>query len=123
MSSLCSQGPLPTAVAYSATKVAVRTYGEALRGLLSRDGVRVSVICPGFVESEMTQANDPAHNVGLMSMAQAVGIVSAGIAVDEAVITFPTRVHTYFWAVSRVLPPALLHALARRKLVPFFNYE
>ena len=30
MSSLASTGPLPSGVAYSATKVAVRTYGEAL---------------------------------------------------------------------------------------------
>ena len=123
MSSLCSQGPLPGAVAYSATKVAVRTYGEALRGLLHRDGVRVSVICPGYVESEMTKANDSKDNVDMMSMERAVAIIAAGIASDTAVISFPSTIHTYFWAVARVLPPPLLHALSRRQLVPFFNHE
>ena len=123
MSSLASQGPLPGAVAYSATKAAVRTYGEALRGLLYRDGVRVSVICPGYTESEMTKANSN-HMVGLMSMKRAVAIIAAGVARDTAVITFPTTVHTVFWAFARVLPPALLHALSRRRLspVPPTNY-
>jgi short-subunit dehydrogenase len=123
MSSLASQGAMPGAVAYSATKAAVRTYGEALRGLLYRDGVRVNVVCPGYTESEMTKANTN-HMVGLMSMERAVRIIVAGIARDTAVITFPTTVHTVFWAFARVLPPALVHALSRRRLsmVPPTNY-
>lgn len=36
----------PSAPAYSASKGAVRFYGEALRGSLSRSGVKINVICP-----------------------------------------------------------------------------
>ena len=123
MSSLASQGPMAGAVAYSATKVAVRTYGEALRGLLYRDGVRVSVICPGYTESDMTKANKN-HMAGLMSMPAAVAIIADGISRDVPVIAFPTTLHTVFWLFARVLPPPLVHALSRRRLsfVPPTNY-
>jgi short-subunit dehydrogenase len=117
MSSLASVGPMPGAVAYSATKAAVRTYGEALRGLLYRDGVRVSVVCPGYTESEMTKANHN-HMVGLMPMAQAVRIIASGIKRDVPVIIFPSALVTAFWLIARVLPPPLLHALSRRRLSP-----
>ena len=69
MSSMASTGPMSGAVAYSATKAAVRTYGEALRGLLYRDGIRVNVVCPGYVESDMSAANK-SHMPGLMAMPQ-----------------------------------------------------
>ncbi len=48
---------LPGAPAYCASKAAVRVYGEALRGNLAGEGIGVTVICPGFVESRMTAVN------------------------------------------------------------------
>jgi len=57
MSSLASFRGLPGAPAYSASKAAVRTWGEALRGALAGDGIEVSVICPGFIETPMTARN------------------------------------------------------------------
>ena len=38
-------------------QAAVRVWGEGLRPLLAAEGVGVSVICPGFVISRMTQGN------------------------------------------------------------------
>lgn len=115
MSSLASTGPLPSGVAYSATKVAVRTYGEALRGLLYRDGVRVNVVCPGYVESDMTKANK-FHMPGIMSMRAAVATITAGIAADVPVVIFPSWLATIFWAVARVFPADLAHKLMRRRI-------
>lgn len=57
MSSLAGFVGFPGAPAYCASKAAVRVWGEALRGLLAADGVCVSVVCPGFVESPMTAVN------------------------------------------------------------------
>ncbi|MEM7269601.1 MAG: SDR family NAD(P)-dependent oxidoreductase [Pseudomonadota bacterium] len=44
------QADLPT---YSATKAAVRGYGEAIRPWLRSHGVSVTVICPGFIKTPM----------------------------------------------------------------------
>ena len=122
MSSLAATAPLAGATAYSATKAAVRTYGEALRGLLYRDGVRVNVVCPGYVESDMTKALTH-HLPGLMSMDAAVECIVDGLARDVAVIQFPFFIHTGVALVGRVLPPSLFHALARRRAcLPVLNY-
>ena len=121
MSSLAATGPLPGGVAYSATKAAVRTWGEALRASVFRDGLRVIVVCPGYVESDMTAANK-SPMPGLMSMAAAMRVMTAGIAADVPVVQFPTTMHTVFWALARVLPPGLMHALARRRAVPILGY-
>src|SRR5690606_14084178 len=49
MSSLAGFRGFPGAPAYCASKAAVRVWGEALRGMLGRDGILVTVICPGYV--------------------------------------------------------------------------
>jgi hypothetical protein len=48
---------LPGASAYSASKAAAINYLEALRLEMRRSGVKVSTICPGFVETPMTAKN------------------------------------------------------------------
>ena len=57
MSSVAGYMPMGSSAAYSTSKAAVRSYGEALRLVLRRDGVHVNVICPGYVESPMTKIN------------------------------------------------------------------
>ncbi len=54
VSSLAALRPQPDLPSYSATKMAVRGYGIALRGWLRGHGVDVSVIYPGFVTSPMS---------------------------------------------------------------------
>ena len=121
MSSAAASVPLPGGVAYSATKAAVRTYGEALRAAVYRDGLRVNVICPGYVESDMTAANKASMG-SLMSMKTAVRIMTRGIADDVPVLQFPAGMHTGLWVFGRVLPPNLLHTLSHRRLIPGLGY-
>lgn len=45
---------LPYSPGYCASKGGLRAYGEALRPLLEPQGVGVSVVCPGFFTSRMT---------------------------------------------------------------------
>ena len=49
VSSLAGFIPLPDAPSYGASKAAVLRYGLALRTALRGSGVKLSVICPGFV--------------------------------------------------------------------------
>ncbi len=58
VSSLASFRGFPGTPAYAASKAAVRVWGEGLRGRYAPKGIKISVICPGFVESRMT-ANNP----------------------------------------------------------------
>lgn len=58
VSSLAGLRGFPGAPAYSASKAAVKAWGEALSPLLAADGIAVSVVCPGFVATPMTAKND-----------------------------------------------------------------
>ena len=79
MSSLAGFRGLPGAPAYAASKAAARSYGEALRGSLHRHGVSVSVVCPGFVRTSMTDANSFAMPM-MMEAEQAARIIRRGLA-------------------------------------------
>ncbi|HEY8191138.1 MAG TPA: SDR family NAD(P)-dependent oxidoreductase [Alphaproteobacteria bacterium] len=105
MSSLASFSGWPGAPAYSASKAAVRLYGEALRGAMARHGVKVNVICPGFIETPMTAVND--YRMPFMiNAAQAAIVTARGIAQNRARIAYPLK--TYFFAgIIGLLPPAI----------------
>ena len=57
VSSLASFRGFAGAPAYCASKAAVRVYGEALRGEMARHNVAVNVVCPGFIQTPMTDVN------------------------------------------------------------------
>lgn len=92
MSSLASFRGFPGAPAYCASKGAVRVYGEALRGALKPQGIGVSVICPGFVRSAMTDANAFSMPL-LMDADKAARIIRRGLARDRPRIAFPKRLY------------------------------
>jgi len=56
VSSLAGLRGLPDSPVYSATKAAARVYGEALRPLLRPYGISVSIILPGYVDTEMSRS-------------------------------------------------------------------
>ncbi len=88
ISSLAAFRGFPGAPAYCASKAAVRVYGEALRGALAADGIEVSVVCPGFVKSGMTAANDFPMPF-LMEAATAARIIRRGLERNRGRIAFP----------------------------------
>lgn len=112
MSSLAGFRGLPGAPAYGASKAAVRSWGEGLRGNLARHGIKVSVICPGFVVSPMTAAN-PYPMPFLMATDRAAEIIKKGLARDRARITFPWPLAALVWLMA-ALPPSWLDSVVRR---------
>lgn len=104
ISSIAGFRGLPTAPAYSASKAAVKAYGEAIRPDLAPKGIRVNVVCPGFVTSRMTDANDFPMPFK-MSAARAAEIIKKGLKQDKARIVFPWQMHLGAWLMS-ALPPA-----------------
>lgn len=106
---------LPSSAAYSASKAAVKTWGEALRGERLYKGVRVNVVCPGWVVSRITDANKFPMPF-LMETDKAAAIVKRGLAQDKARIVFPWPMHLAVWLLS-VLPPAWTDPILHRKLM------
>jgi len=112
MASLAGFRGFPSAPAYAASKGAVRLWGEGLRGWLAEDGVGVSVVCPGFVETNMTAGNRFPMPL-LLSADRAAAIIRAGIDANQARIAFPRRLAALVWLLA-ALPPAWTDTLLAR---------
>ncbi len=112
MSSLASFKGFPGAPAYCASKAALRLWGEGQRIWLRHRGVRLSVICPGFVDTPMSRDN-PYTMPFLMDAGRAARLISKGLERDRGRIAFPWQT---FWLVQMlaVLPPALVDRLLSR---------
>ncbi|QJE72434.1 SDR family NAD(P)-dependent oxidoreductase [Aerophototrophica crusticola] len=106
MASLAGFRGLPGAPAYCASKAAVRVYGEALRADLAPHGVGVSVICPGFVRTPMTDVNRFPMPF-LMDADRAARIIRRGLERDRARIAFPFGTYLVSWLLG-TLPPLLI---------------
>lgn len=112
MSSLAAFRGMPNAPAYCASKAAIRLYGEGLRGRLARDGIGVSVICPGFVRTPLTRTN-PFPMPLLMEPEIAAERIVRGLARGRARIAFPRRLYAGALLTS-LLPAALVDGLFAR---------
>jgi short-subunit dehydrogenase len=105
VSSLASFIGLPYSASYNASKAAVRVWGESIRYVLKKDGIGVSVICPGFVTSRIT-ANAPFPMPFLMTSGKASAIIRAGLARNKPRIAFPIGTKAAVW-LGGVLPGGL----------------
>ncbi len=103
MSSLAGFAGFAGAPAYCASKAAVRVWGEGLRSDLARDGIGVSVICPGFVRSPMTDVNDFPMPF-LMDADRAARIIRRGLGRNRARIAFPLPMYAAV-RILAALPP------------------
>ncbi|MFA5592947.1 MAG: SDR family NAD(P)-dependent oxidoreductase [Micavibrio sp.] len=112
ISSMAGFRGFPSAPAYSASKGAVRFYGEALRGALGGTGVQVNVVCPGFVKSRMTDANDFPMPL-LMEAGDAARLIANGLARNKGRIAFPLPMLFSAWFAS-ILPDFLAQLILTR---------
>jgi len=103
VSSIAGVTPLPGAPAYSASKVAVKAYAEALNGALRPDGIVVTAICPGFVESRITAKNNFPMPL-FMDGPKAARRIRNGLKKQPISLFFPKRLAAVTWLIS-VLPP------------------
>lgn len=88
MASLAGFRGFAGAPAYCASKAALRAWGEALRALHRADAIEVSVVCPGFVRTAMSDANDFPMPF-LMDADRAAGLIRRGLAAGRGRIAFP----------------------------------
>lgn len=109
--SLAALQPLADAPSYSASKAGLMVYGAALREWLQPDGVAVSLVYPGHMETAQV-----ARHVGalplILSADAAAGRIKHGLDRGHDLIAFPRRL---LWLIraGRLLPWRLRAALGR----------
>jgi NAD(P)-dependent dehydrogenase (short-subunit alcohol dehydrogenase family) len=123
--------PSPATIAYAATKHAVVGLSLTLRAEARPHGVRVSVVCPGLIETPIVQA---AKIIGptretvladsrlrLYSSDRLAAAVLRGVARNRAVIPFTPEVRL-MWALHRVSPRITVAIMGRiYKTSPFYR--
>ena len=99
VSSIAAFTPMPKSALYAAAKTYVMSYGRSLNLEVRSSGVRVCVICPGYVRTELHQ------NAGLAHLRQ--------------------RVPKWLWINSHDVVSAALDGLCKNKsvVVPGFVYR
>ncbi len=111
VSSLGAYRGMPITPTYCASKAAVKSYGEALRGWLIEDNIKVSVICPGFVESELS-AQFYGDKPMMMTATKAADIIYKGLQKNKANISFPFPLNLGMWFLA-VLPAGISDGFMR----------
>jgi short-subunit dehydrogenase len=103
---------LPMAAAYAPSKAAVISLAEVLRSELSRHGIVVSLVNPGFVETPMTSVN--AFPMPFILKADdAADRIYAGLVRGRFEIAFPWQLVAMMKAL-RVMPNAMFLRIAAR---------
>ena len=122
IASLAGLVPFPTNAPYGATKHAVVGLSQALRAEGEDLGVRVSVVCPGFVDSNIFNATEVVNasreklmgNIPFrkVSVDEAAQSILDGVARNRALIVFPAYAQLLWWGYRLV--PDLLAPLGRK---------
>ena len=103
---------LPQALAYGPTKAALINLAEILYLDLQPQGIGVSLVCPGFVETPLT-AQNAFKMPALITPEQAAQAMQAGWARGDFDIHFPKRFTR--WMKLLQLLPARAHFAAMRR--------
>ena len=106
ISSVAGYRGLPAAGAYCASKSALTSFTESLHFEMKRKNVRVSLICPGFIKTPMTDQNDfPMPMIKSPEFA-ADQIYNGLIKKGGFEIHFP-KVFTFFMKFLRIVPSSI----------------
>lgn len=112
VSSVAGYRGLPTAAAYGATKAALNNMTEALKFDLEPKGIKVQLVCPGFVRTPLTDKN-PFPMPFLMEPEDAAEAFYRGLQGSAFEINFPKSFTTIMKQI-RKLPHTLYMAAIRR---------
>jgi short-subunit dehydrogenase len=120
IASLAALRGLPYSPGYCASKAAVRIYGEALRSWLAPEGIDVSVVLLGFVETRLSNTVSGPKPL-ILSPERAAGIIRRGLAKGRRQIAFPYPLYLSM-QLMRALPAGLIDTILRRVSVDIGPY-
>lgn len=124
VSSLTGKAGVPTRTAYAASKHAMHGFFDSLRAELHGSGVQITLVCPGFVDTEVrTHAlgpdgrpipDNPVDETKSMTAAECARIALDAVRAGkrEEVMTLVGKLGVYV----RPFAPGLIDAVARRKV-------
>ncbi|MBN3724967.1 SDR family NAD(P)-dependent oxidoreductase [Burkholderia sp. Ac-20379] len=112
VSSIAALRGMAISPAYCASKAAVKAYADSVRPLLKRDGVRVTVILPGFVKTAMSDVF-PGEKPFLWSAERAAAYIRRRLDAGRSEIAFPALL-TLGMRLLPLLPAALADAILDR---------
>lgn len=105
MSSIAAFIPLPDAPTYGASKAAALSYGLALRSLVDRLGIKVSVVCPGYVRTPMMDQESGPKPFAI-EPGKAARLIAHGLERNKPAITFPI-LFSWMTRIGGLLPDRL----------------
>lgn len=109
---------LPGAAAYSASKAAVLKLCESYSLDLVSEGIHVTAIAPGFVDTPLTQKNN--HKMPfIMSAKNAAQLIKNAIARKECLFIFPWQMKVVMWFLEKM--PRFMYRWLMK--LPMFNYS
>jgi short-subunit dehydrogenase len=118
ISSIAAFAPLPDQAVYSASKAALVALALAIRPLYQRDGVSVSAVCPGYVDTPMV-ASFTGLRPGQMTAEQAARRIRQGLDRRKAIIAFPLALYLgarlQQWLPAALREQVMLAFQARQK--------
>ena len=117
VSSVAGWRGLPKSAAYGPTKAALISLAESLYFDLVPHGLKIQVICPGFVDSEATAIND-FEMPDLISADSAASAIITGMQGHDFSINFP-KPFTRKMGLLRLLPDRLFFHLVGKQTGAF----
>lgn len=120
IASIAAMVGLPNSGAYSASKAAVVTLMQSLRVDLFRKGVKVTAICPGFIDTPLLDGYPREVLPGMLTAERGAELIARAIERGRREYWFPFKT----WAMvrlARALPFALYRRVCER--MPKHNHE
>lgn len=116
LSSLAAWYGLPVTPSYSASKAALKAYGEGMRGWLVPQGVKMNVILPGYVDSAMSR-DMPGPKPFLWTPERAANYIANRLAANQGRISFPFPLNLGCWLL------AVIHPAISQRILAWLNYR
>ena len=121
VSSLAAVRGLPSMPGYCASKAAMVAYAEAMRAWLRGEGIEISVVMPGNVDTPMA-ARETGSQPMMIGAERAAAIIKRGLAQGRARIAFPPSLYWLLRAAT-ILPAAPVDKILNRMRVSVAAYE
>lgn len=109
--SIAGYAPLAGCPSYAGTKAGVKNWGLSLRGFLRSEGIKVNVVCPGFVRSRITERNTCPMPF-FMEAPKAARVIVERVRRNSGLIAFPWPMRFAVWVLS-LLPWRVAEAIGR----------
>ena len=109
ISSLAALRGMAISPAYCASKAAIKAYGDSVRPVLARDGIRMSIVLPGFVKTAMSDVF-PGDKPFMWSADRAARHIRRRLLAGRAEIAFPGAL-AFGMRLLTLLPALLADAI------------